>query len=93
MSENPYEELKERLEVLENAAGLTKEPQLSVREIVEMEKKDWRGVLAVGTLAGFFGAVALTLLYRPELISEILTLNTLVLMALQFYFAVKSNGS
>ena len=70
-----------------------KVPQVTVREIADMEKKDWRGILAVGTLAGFFGTVLVTLTYRPELLGEIMKLDTLVIMALQFYFTVKSNGN
>lgn len=66
-----------------------KEPQFSTRELAELEKKDWRGILAVGTLVGFFGTVLVTLVYRPELLGEILKLDTLVIMALQFYFTVK----
>ena len=95
MSENedPCIELKERLAALEVVTGLTKEPQFSTRDLADMEKKDWRGVLAVMVTAGFFGTVLLTMLYRPTLITEILTLNTLVLMALQFYFTVKQNAN
>lgn len=69
-----------------------KEPQFSTRELIEMEKKDWRGILAVGTLVGFFGTVLATLLWRPTYLGEVLKLDTLVIMALQFYFTVKSNG-
>jgi len=60
---------------------------------MEMKKKDWRGLLASGTLVGFFGTVLVTLAYRPELLGEILKLDTLVIMALQFYFTVKQNGN
>jgi len=66
-----------------------KEPQFTTRELMDMQKKDWRGVLAVGTLVGFFGTVLVTLGWRPELLGEILKLDTLVIMALQFYFTVK----
>lgn len=99
-------ELKKRLDKLEGAlngndkltvddvfgAG-SKEPQVTVREIADLEKKDWRGILAVGTLVGFFGTAIVTLFYRPELLGEILKLDTLVIMALQFYFTVRKNGA
>ena len=58
-----------------------------------MKKKDWRGVLAVMTTVGFFATVFATLGFRPELLGEILKLDTLVIMALQFYFTVRQNGN
>lgn len=48
--------------------------------------------MATGTLVGFFGTVLMTLAYRPTLIGEILKLDILVIMALQFYFTVKQNA-
>ncbi len=68
-----------------------KEPQFTTRELMDMKKKDWRGILAVGTLVGFFTTVFVTLGWRPELLGEILKLDTLVIMALQFYFTVKQD--
>jgi len=68
-----------------------KEPQFTTRELMEMKKKDWRGVLAVMTVTGFFLTVGLTLGFRPTYLGEILKLDTLVIMALQFYFTVKQN--
>ena len=70
-----------------------KEAQFTTRELMEMKKKDWRGILASGTLVGFFVSVWGVLAYRPELLGEILKLDTLVILALQFYFTVKSNGN
>lgn len=69
-----------------------KESQFTTRELMEMKKKDWRGILAVGTLVAFFGTVLVTLGWRPTLLGEILKLDTLVIMALQFYFTVKQDA-
>lgn len=57
-----------------------------------MKKKDWRGLLAVMVTVFFFGTVGVTLLWRPTYLGEVLKLDTLVMMGLQFYFTVKQDA-
>lgn len=58
-------------------------------DIRDFEEKDYRGVLALLAVGGYFALVALVLFLHPELILEVLSANSLAILALNYYFHIK----
>ena len=65
---------------------LEKQPQVSIREWKELGKDDYRGILALGALIIYGLSIFVTLAFRPDYIDKVIQADTIVLLAMQWYF-------
>lgn len=65
---------------------LEKLPQVSIREWKELGQDDYRGILALGALVIYGLSIFVALAFRPEYVDRVIQGDTIVLLAMQWYF-------